>query len=625
MLCVADPAGVLFPTTAPCTTVSKPRGLDVSNCGSAPLTITSIQVIGPAAGDFSITQNCTGAVFAPGAICRINIAFTPTAPGPRVAYLEIITGTAGGTVLVPLTGTATPLGGITSTILVTFPDQAIGTTSAPQSFTLTNTTGQPLTISNANLVGANPGSFSIVGAPITLAPGETRTIQVVFTPTVPGTQTASLLVSSTTACGPSLTQILFIGNTPRAELKAAVRVTSLAFCPQLVGTTSASQTASFTNLGSAPLSIEVHLEGPNSGDFHILSGGSPGTLAPGETRSIVVSFSPTAPGTRTAILTIVSNDPDSPHQVPLTGIGTTSASSFAPTSLTFAGQALGTTSGTQTITFTNPASTPLDVNVVLDGANKNDFIIVSGGGPATIPGGGTRTITIAFQPTGTGTRTATLNVTSNAGACVQSAAISGTGLSCVPVTINFLRNETLCGRVFFAPLTSGVPASPILGPGDLTSPGAGVSLNTWYRYSGPIPEFPELGSGTWAVFISQPLLPAGSFSCSFENQVGVFGLGGCPGQYTYRFLFLVPFTGPGTATNFTVGNVRVDAVPGSIVTPPSGTTFGPGATATATGQFCLPPLATGDLLVDIAFTDNCGQQLLYTLTPLSGGGPAPAD
>jgi hypothetical protein len=433
ILCVADALGVFFPTIALCSTIAKPRGLDVSNCGSAPLTITGIRVIGPAAGDYSISQSCAGVVFNPGAICRINIAFTPTATGRRNAFLEIDTAAPAGTVLVPLYGggaaTGSGSGSSTSTITVNFGNVPVGTISAPQSFTITNTTSQPLTISDASFVGANPGSFSIVGGSVTLAPGETRTIVVIFTPKLPGTQTASLFVPGTSTCGSTLTEVVLIGTGTTTITAGASVSTVPAFCPQLLNTSSAPQTVFLTNTGPGTISIkDVHLEGANPGDFHILSGGTPGPLASGASRPIVVVFTPTAPGTRSAILTVVTDDPASPHQVTLTGVGTTSASLFTPTTLVFGSQPMGTTSAPQSIVFTNPGNTALDItSVFLSQPIAGEFAIVSGQGGGSLPGGGSRTISLTFTPVAAGTRTATLTVTTNGGLCTQTATIIGTG------------------------------------------------------------------------------------------------------------------------------------------------------------------------------------------------------
>jgi uncharacterized repeat protein (TIGR01451 family) len=94
-------------------------------------------------------------------------------------------------------------------------------------------------------------------------------------------------------------------------------------------------------------------------DFAITGGGGTGTLSPGQTRSLTVTFRPAASGTRSASLMIASNAPGSPHSVPLSGTGTT------PPSL--------------------EVTKTADVSSAAPGAMLNFLLTVrnTGGGPAT--------------------------------------------------------------------------------------------------------------------------------------------------------------------------------------------------------------------------------------------------
>jgi len=101
---------------------------------------------------------------------------------------------------------------------------------------------------------------------------------------------------------------------PQASLSSGV----LTFPSQWVGTSSASQTLTLTNTGSAPLtmaSIAVN------GDFAQTS--ACGTsVAAGSGCTIAVTFAPTAVGTRSAMLKITDNATGTPHTVALSGTGT---------------------------------------------------------------------------------------------------------------------------------------------------------------------------------------------------------------------------------------------------------------------------------------------------------------
>ncbi|HEY7293454.1 MAG TPA: choice-of-anchor D domain-containing protein [Dehalococcoidia bacterium] len=100
--------------------------------------------------------------------------------------------------------------------------------------------------------------------------------------------------------------------------------TSLTFAAQDTGTTSAPQSVTATNTGTAPLFFNsVQIRGADPLDFTIVDDGCPGvTLAVGASCTTSVTFSPTTTGTRTANLTFTDNAPNSPQIATLTGGGT---------------------------------------------------------------------------------------------------------------------------------------------------------------------------------------------------------------------------------------------------------------------------------------------------------------
>jgi Abnormal spindle-like microcephaly-assoc'd, ASPM-SPD-2-Hydin len=86
-----------------------------------------------------------------------------------------------------------------------FAPRAVGSTSPPQTLTITNTGDGPLKVSGARFTGADPSDFELpadacLGAAI--APGAKCTLQVSFKPTAPGTRTATLQVASNDPSAP---------------------------------------------------------------------------------------------------------------------------------------------------------------------------------------------------------------------------------------------------------------------------------------------------------------------------------------------------------------------------------------------------------------------------------------
>jgi hypothetical protein len=104
---------------------------------------------------------------------------------------------------------------------------------------------------------------------------------------------------------------------------------------------------------------------------------------------------------------------------------------LAPASLTFAKQALGTTSGSQTATLTDVGGLALGIaSVSVAGANASDWVITSNGCGATLASGASCNVRVAFRPTAVGTRTAALTfVTSSATGSTQTVALTGTAVA----------------------------------------------------------------------------------------------------------------------------------------------------------------------------------------------------
>ena len=117
-------------------------------------------------------------------------------------------------------------------------------------------------------------------------------------------------------------------------------------------------------------------------------------------------------------------------------VPTIAEASVSPSSLDFGNggtvsQAVGTTSGPLTAVLTNNQTGPLTISSIqMTGTNPADFIesdncpTIS---PATLPGGGSCTITVTFKPSATGKRTASIAVTDGANNSPQTVFLKGTG------------------------------------------------------------------------------------------------------------------------------------------------------------------------------------------------------
>jgi len=113
---------------------------------------------------------------------------------------------------VSLTGTgsaaAAPIATLTPISLV-FPSQPVGTSSAPQSVTLTNTGNATLNITNIQLTGDYAQTNT---CPATLAASSSCAINVTFTPTASGTRNGTLTISDNVQGSPQVVLLAGAGT-----------------------------------------------------------------------------------------------------------------------------------------------------------------------------------------------------------------------------------------------------------------------------------------------------------------------------------------------------------------------------------------------------------------------------
>jgi len=231
----------------------------------------------------------------------------------------------------------------------------------------------------------------------------------------------------------------FIGNTSAGATQVVSSVslstTSLLFGNQLVGTTSARQTVTLSNVGITPLAITgIAVAGSNAADF-LQAGNCPvgGTLAVGRSCSINMTFRPSAVGGRTATISVSDLDSTSPQQVSLTGTGVAPIATLSPAGPFAFSSAPNVVSSPQTLTLQNTGTAPLVITGITDsGTNANQFAettTCATGAANPLAVGATCTISVTFRPTSgtSGTvKTATLNVNVAAPAISQTASLTGT-------------------------------------------------------------------------------------------------------------------------------------------------------------------------------------------------------
>ena len=307
---------------------------------------------------------------------------------------------------------------LTATSL-TFPAQAVATQSSPQTITVTSSGNQPVTFGTPAITpGTNPDFVETDNcAGETLATGATCTFNVSFMPTQIGARSGQLTIFANIPGGQATVSLSGTGTAAAAVVLTPL---TLNFPATLVNQTAASQIITVANTGANPATLGTPVV---TGDFKIAASTCGATLAPQTACSLSISFTPTAGGTRTGVLTVT--DSAGTQTAQLTGTGNAPATdTLSPTSLTFAEQAIGTTSAAQQVTLTNAGDIAL--TLISASVSPGDFTATNSCGASLNPHS-TCAISVAFVPTSVGTRTATVTVTDQFRS--QTVALSGIGVA----------------------------------------------------------------------------------------------------------------------------------------------------------------------------------------------------
>ena len=338
---------MVFPATefVPVQTESAAQSVILSNGGSSTLHISDIYIAGVNPGDFRILPTSTcGATLAAGAICSVNVAFKPTAQGPRQAALEFLDDAANTTdQSVRLTGSGLDR---TDPILTRNPASLLfgtvnGGFTKSLTLTVTNTgTGQDLVFTAApSISGANAADFTVV----------------------PGTGTTCLKDVHLAAGGVD-SCFVTVKFTPGAR---AARSANLVLAHNRLKTTAATSTS-------------VALTGTGGNGAVITFGSNPvkfGTVTRNTTKDQTISVknsgNAAATGLAIAVATTTAVPPGTGYTLRSTTCGTTlaiSGSCSVVVRMTAPNQGNLTVDGTLTITTAN--GIPLAATAVLNSTTK---------------------------------------------------------------------------------------------------------------------------------------------------------------------------------------------------------------------------------------------------------------
>lgn len=433
-----SPTTLSFAATATGTT-SATQTVSLSNSGSAALSISSITVSG---SDFlrSGGSCAAGGSLAAGASCTVGLAFKPLSAGSKTGSLSIAHNATGSPSTVSLSGTATTPAAASPGVspgTLSFGSVEVGSQSAAQTATVSNSGTAAMQLSSLSITNS---VFSLSGgtcaAGSTLAAGGgSCTVSVRFNPAASGAASGTLNIAHNASANPLTVALSGSGTTPAVAI-AQLSPASLSFS-QTVGSSSAAQTLTLSNSGSAPLSISAITFGGAAASEYRIGAGSTcsvgASVAAGSSCSLGVVFTPGSTGSRSASLSISHNDgAHSPSSASLNGNGTaapTGQVSVNKLSLGFPAQALGSRSASQTLSVSNSGSAPMQLSsITINGAHAGDFAIDNSlsdcNTSSSMAVGASCMLGLSFAPTvSSGTRSAALQI--SAGSSSATVSLSG--------------------------------------------------------------------------------------------------------------------------------------------------------------------------------------------------------
>jgi hypothetical protein len=331
---------------------SAPQPLTLTNTSTTtPMLITQIYT---SIYNFQETNNC-GTLLAPMASCTISVTFLAGTTGSVGGFLYVTDNATngGGTQMASLSGTGIAPVAMVSPGSYSFATLTPGATSPQLTVTIQNTGDAPLTFCTPTTCfsesGINPSAFTFSGneadqftvngttCGATVAMGASCTVNVFFTPNMPGYFSATLNVNDDSGGGLrtrySTQTVSLNGHSYTPVGYSSFTVGNTVFPATAVGqSTTQAVTVQLNN------SLALQSIGMGSGFTEYTVGTITGCTVdgatvnpPGTLCSIQVTFAPSAPGARNAPLVVTTTESGgTPYDFALTGTGTGPLAALTP-------------------------------------------------------------------------------------------------------------------------------------------------------------------------------------------------------------------------------------------------------------------------------------------------------
>jgi len=459
----------------------------VSNTGNATLSGTLARATGTST-EFTFSP-ASFTIPSGGAAQTVTVTYPPTAVGADTGSIVVSSNDA-TTPTVPVTVTGAGVAAPAPTIALVPSSLSFGNVVVPGSASRTtqvqNNGNAPLIVSAITLGTGTSGEFtSSPAAPITVAAGGSATVTVIYTPTNAGTDSGTIVFASNASTSPTSLSVTGAGVVQAPKI--AVAPTALSFGNVTASTTSAAQTFSVSNTGTATLTGTVSRPAGTSAEF-AFSPASFSIPAGGAAVTVSVTYSPTTVAADSGNIVVSSNDTTSPSvNVAVSGTGVAAPApsiALVPNTLAFGNVTLGG-SGSATTQVRNTGSATLTVSTIAPCSGTSaEFSFTSPGLPFDVQPGASASVSVAYRPADLGTDSGCLNFSSNDQASsTVSLGLSGTGVAQLVPAIAVSPLSLDFGTVTIGSSTSRTTAIQNTGTGPLRVTGVSLGSGTSAEFS----------------------------------------------------------------------------------------------------------------------------------------------
>src|SRR5688572_7157312 len=403
---------------------SAPGTLTISNPAATPVTLSAFTVTPP----FLLHSTTCTSSLPPVSTCEALVKFLPTASGSAIGTISAVAGF--GTISSGLVGN----GATNATLQLAPTSHDFGTipvgSSASKDFTVTNPAATTVTLSPPSV---NP-PYQIASTTCTssLPPSGTCVASVKFVPGAHGTVAGTLSVASSSGT-PTSTLV----GTGLWEPVLTMPTGAIDLGTLTLGSAPALHQVTLTNTGNAALNIDAI----SVGRPFTVTNSCPASLLPGASCVATIELNPTALGTFSASLSVLTNAPGGSRSIAVRGRVQPRPEPLirvSPSSIGFGDRMGGTQTPSQRITVRNEGgadAVALDLSI-----NTPHFLIVNTTCGNVLAPQATCFANVVFQPTGFGPKRATLNVTTS-NAPTVGVGLSGAG--CRPPQASLGRSPRL--------------------------------------------------------------------------------------------------------------------------------------------------------------------------------------